>query len=86
MRARAIGERNGPEYRTGRSASSAPGLDVAGEEFESKLASEPFPRRGYKCIPVKVADNQGRTPAHLQEGERKHLLARSGPWRKHRKR
>ena len=35
------------------------GLDVAGEEFELKLTSEPFPLRGYKRIAVKVVDVYG---------------------------
>jgi len=35
------------------------GLDVAGEEFELKLTSEPFPLRAYKRIAVKVVDVYG---------------------------
>ena len=35
------------------------GLDVAGEEFELKLTSDPFPLRGYKRIAVKVVDVYG---------------------------
>ena len=54
--------------------SSAPSLDVAGEAFDLKLTFEPFPRRGCKRIAVKVADIQGRIPARLQGGDRKHLF------------
>ena len=35
------------------------GLDIEGTEFELKLASEPFPLRGYKRIAVKVVDVYG---------------------------
>lgn len=35
------------------------GLDVDDEEFELKLASEPFPLRGYQRIAVKVVDVYG---------------------------
>ena len=40
-------------------ATSKLGLDVDDEEFALKLASEPFPVRGYKRIAVKVVDVYG---------------------------
>jgi len=40
-------------------ATSKLGLDVNDEEFALKLASEPFPVRGYKRIAVKVVDVYG---------------------------
>jgi hypothetical protein len=42
-----------------KSATSKLGLDVDDEEFTLKLASEPFPVRGYRRIAVKVVDVYG---------------------------
>ena len=45
------------------------GLDVAGEEFELKLTSEPFPLRGYKRIAVKVVDVYGNESTVVKDLE-----------------
>ena len=45
------------------------GLDAAGEEFELKLTSEPFPLRGYKRIAVKVVDVYGNESTVVKELE-----------------
>jgi len=46
---------------------SALGLDVDADEFELKLASEPFAVRGYKRIAVKVVDVYGNESTVVKE-------------------